>query len=124
MANDATQCSQVYVTGHSLGAGVAVLHRLDMEVGRLVTFASPPIFAPYSFPQWCFGDSFHMQEDIVKAFPLGFKLGGLNEYSFCATPNGIVESHGCNSNFLGETNFCDMHAHHVVGVYLGTETGR
>lgn len=132
LATDSEQCQQVYITGHSLGAAVAVLHRLDVEFGRLVTFAAPPVFAPYSYPQFCFGDSFHMQQDIVKAFPLGFRLGGVREHSFCtsgstaAASSGkntgspgprVMESKGCNGFDLGEVNFCDIHAHHVLSKY-------
>lgn len=55
---DATKCSQAYITGHSKGASSGVLHRLEHGYGKLVAFASPAIFAPWSKPSSCFGDAF------------------------------------------------------------------
>jgi hypothetical protein len=99
MAKDPTICSQVYITGHSLGAGVASLHRLDIEFGRLVAVAGPKQFAPWSYPRYCYGEAFHLDEDKVKATPPGHRVGGLREYTMCKTDgSGNVMYNGCNAN--------------------------
>ena len=106
MARDGRQCRQVYITGHSLGGAIGVLHRLDLGVGRVVAFGAPLLFAPYAAPGpgptqtpadsasspadstpspsgSCFGDAFYVRTDPIKAFPPGFRLGGLRTHSLC-----------------------------------------
>lgn len=116
MMQNSTECSQIYITGHSMGASVAAMHRIDYEIGRLVIFASPAIFMPYSYPSFCMGESFHLAKDAVKAYPIGFTLNGVRQYSFC-TDDGIVEDHGCFGSFLGERDYCHMNDNHLVVHY-------
>jgi hypothetical protein len=115
MATDPTKCSQVYITGHSVGGAVAQLHRMELETGRLVIFSPPPLFTPFSYPKTCRGEMFHSYEDPVKLLPAGFIFGGVQSLSVCGEPQGLIQDHGCNSGFFGVTDFCDAATWHKIG---------
>jgi hypothetical protein len=50
---------------------------MDIGFGRLVTFASPAIYLPWSTPQYCHGEGIWGQNDFVGHGPVGFVHAGL-----------------------------------------------
>eukprot|EP00397_Hematodinium_sp_SG-2012_P000106 GEMP01000106.1.p1 GENE.GEMP01000106.1~~GEMP01000106.1.p1 ORF type:complete len:3173 (-),score=710.97 GEMP01000106.1:454-9972(-) len=113
---DPQQCSQVYLTGHSVGASIAALFRLEYGFGRLVAFAMNNMFPPYFTPNFPMGDSFRIQLDFVQSLPPGWVSGGVREFMMCA--NGNLMSRGLNPpKMLGGKDYCKS-SHHRDGAYI------
>ena len=117
LVSNPSECSQTYITGHSMGSNVALLFRLEHEFGKLITFASSPAFAPYSMPRFCAGDTFHNQGDVVKSVPPGFKMGHQNLYSLCTT-TGRVDFKGCGASYIGDLSLCGVKDAHAIESYI------
>jgi hypothetical protein len=137
MARDHNYCNQVYITGHSLGASIAILHRIDLGFGRVVGYGSPLIFAPYAAPtDLCFGDMYHVKTDPVKVFPAGFKLAGVTTNTLCMDEQiesdyedllagkprskpvkASIQQAGCNAPLPSWLSPCDTIRPHLMRVY-------
>jgi len=113
MTQDPAQCNQVYIAGHSFGASLSVLFRMEFSYGRVVSFATNNMFPPGFAPKTAMGDSFRKQLDPVQALPPGWVSGGLREHVLC--DDGNIWSRGINpSRRFGGKDFCDMSEHAVV----------